>query len=295
MLLAAATLAIALPGIAAAHGVAGQRFFPTTFAVDDPFTSDELSVLGHTAEAGGGAAGPRLRTTSLGLGIAKRILPNLGIELDDDCRWLAPAGGGAASGPGNLAVSLKWQALESDTHEGLLSFAVSDELGGTGARAVGADPFSTVSAALLFGKGLGDLPDAAAFLRPLAVTGAVGPSFPVGAPAGSAATLGWGFTVQYSLMYLQSAVRDVGLPPPLDRMVAIVEVPAETCLGGACAGRTTATVNPGLAWIGRFMELGAAAEIPTGARALSDVGVFLLVHLFVDDLFPRSVGRPLFP
>src|SRR5215467_9385058 len=28
-----------------AHGFAGQRFFPTTLAVDDPFVSDELSFL----------------------------------------------------------------------------------------------------------------------------------------------------------------------------------------------------------------------------------------------------------
>ena len=26
-----------------AHGFAGQRFFPTTLAIDDPFVSDELS------------------------------------------------------------------------------------------------------------------------------------------------------------------------------------------------------------------------------------------------------------
>ena len=35
----------AIPAISFAHGVAGQRFFPTTFAVDDPFISDEFMVL----------------------------------------------------------------------------------------------------------------------------------------------------------------------------------------------------------------------------------------------------------
>ncbi|HEX2238111.1 MAG TPA: hypothetical protein VHJ19_07125, partial [Gammaproteobacteria bacterium] len=36
-----------------AHGFAGKRFFPTTFAVEDPFVSDEFSMLGsHIREPG---------------------------------------------------------------------------------------------------------------------------------------------------------------------------------------------------------------------------------------------------
>ena len=34
-----------LPVSSWAHGFAGQRFFPTTFQVDDPFISDEFSIL----------------------------------------------------------------------------------------------------------------------------------------------------------------------------------------------------------------------------------------------------------
>jgi len=41
------------------------------------------------------------------------------------------------------------------------------------------------------------------------------------------------------------------------------------------------------------MELGAAAEIPINPSGAS-VGVFVLLHLFVDDLFPGSIGRPIF-
>jgi len=31
-------------GSARAHGVVGQRFFPATLAIDDPFVADELSL-----------------------------------------------------------------------------------------------------------------------------------------------------------------------------------------------------------------------------------------------------------
>jgi hypothetical protein len=282
---------------ASAHGVAGQRFFPTTFAVDDPFINDELSVLFHSSEANGEAGRPRVRTTSLGVGFSKRILPGFGLELDQDYLWLNTAGEGTTSGFGNLAVTLKYQFLTSDAHETILSVGISDEIGGIGSSRVGAESFSTITPTFFFGKGLGDLPESVGFLRPLAVTGTVGASFPTQrATEGveNPTTLSWAFTVQYSLMYLQSAVKDVGLGAPFNRLVALVELPLQTCLNGDCAGQTTWTVNPGVAWIGKSVELAAAAEIPMTSQSGTGIGVFVLLHLFLDDLFPGSIGRPIF-
>jgi len=134
-------------------------------------------------------------------------------------------------------------------------------------------------------------------LRPLAITGVLGPSVPtqrITEGVENPATLTWAFTVQYSLMYLQSAVKDVGLGAPFNRLVVVVELPVQTCLNAGCGGQTTWTVNPGLAWIGRYLELGAAAEFPVSPES-GGVGVFVLVHLFIDDLFPGSIGRAIFP
>jgi hypothetical protein len=287
----------AFPPAASAHGAAGQRFFPTTFAVDDPFINDEFSVLFHTAEMNGEAAGPGVRTTSLNVGLSKRILPGFGLELNVPYLWLHTEGDGTGSGFGNLTVTLKYQFLTSAAHETILSIGVSDDIGGTGSSKVGAESFSTLSPSFFFGKGFGDLPPSAGLLRPLAITGVVGPSFPTQRTTGGVenpTTLTWAFTVQYSLMYLQAAVKDIGLGAPFNRLVALVELPAQSCLSGDCAGRTTWTVNPGVAWIGKYMELGAAAEIPVNQPA-AGVGVFVLFHLFVDDLFPESIGRPIFP
>jgi len=121
-----------IPAFASAHGVAGQRFFPTTFAVDDPFMNDELSLLVHSIEMHGEAGGPRVRTTSIDLGYSKRILPGVGLELDEQYLWLHTAGDGTASGFGNLAATLKYQFLTSAAHETLLSVGVTDEIGGIG-------------------------------------------------------------------------------------------------------------------------------------------------------------------
>jgi hypothetical protein len=286
-----------IPSNSFAHGVAGQRFFPTTFAVDDPFISDEFSVLYNSIKMNDEAGGPRIQTSSLDVGYSKRILPNFGIEVDESYQRLHTEGDGTISGFGNLGVNVKYQFYTSAEHETILSVGVSDEIGNTGARSV-SDPFSTISPAFFFGKGFGDLFESTSFLRPLAVTGVIGPNFPTSSTTNDVrnpTTLTWAFTVQYSLMYLQSVVKDVGLGQPFNRMVAVVEFPMETCLNGDCKNQTTGTVNPGLTWIGKYTELGIAAEIPMNPRSGAGTGVFVLFHLFIDDLFPKSIGRPIFP
>ena len=303
-----AMIAATTPAISYAHGVAGQRFFPTTFAVDDPFISDEFSILYNSITMNDEAGRARIRTTLLDVGYSKRVVPNFGIEVDEGYQRLRTDGAGTVSGFGNLGVNVKYQLYTSAEHETILSVGVSDEIGDTGNRNVGSDSFSTISPDFYFGKGFGDLPDSVGLLRPLAVTGVLGLNFPsrpqtvmVNGQTGeldtarNPTTLTWAFTVQYSLMYLQSAVKDVGLGVPFNRMVAVVEFPMETCLNGACKRQTTGTVNPGLAWIGKYTELGIAAEIPMNPRSGAGTGVFVLFHLFIDDLFPKSIGSPIFP
>jgi hypothetical protein len=296
------------PSISFAHGVAGQRFFPTTFAVDDPFVSDEFSVLFNSLAMDDQAGGPQVRTSSVDVAYAKRLLPNVGLEVADSYQRVQPDGESSVSGFGNLEVNVKYQFYSSASHETILSFGISDEVGNTGSRKVGSESFSIISPAFYFGKGFGDLPDSISFLKPMAITGVIGPNFPsqkqtitVNEDSGDIdverhpTTLTWAFTLQYSLMYLQSAVKDVGLGTPFNRMVAIVEFPMETCLNTDCKNQTSGTVNPGIAWIGKYSELGIAAEIPMNPRSGTGTGVFVLFHLFIDDLFPNSIGRPIFP
>ena len=291
-------LLVSLPLNSFAHGVAGQRFFPTTFAVDDPFISDEFSVLYNSIKMNDDAGGPQIQTSSLDIGYSKRITPKFGIEVDESYQSLHTDGDGTVSGFGNLGVNLKYQFYTNAEHETILSVGVSDEIGHTGSSKIGSATFSTISPAFYFGKGFGDLPASVNYLRPFAITGVIGPNFPTQKTIDGVenpTSLTWSFTVQYSLMYLQSAVKDVGLGAPFNRLVAVVEFPNETCLNTDCKNNTTSTINPGIAWIGKYTELGLAAEIPTSSRAGAGTGVFALFHLFVDDLFPKSIGRPIFP
>ena len=97
------------------HGTAGQRFFPTTLAVDDPFVSDEMSILfNHVQE-------PEQETNELSFAWAKRITPSLGIEIGDAYRFIKPDGEKSQSGFGNLEIGAKYQFFTSDSHETILS------------------------------------------------------------------------------------------------------------------------------------------------------------------------------
>lgn len=103
-------------------------------------------------------------------------------------------------------------------------------------------------------------------------------------------TLSWGFTVQYSLQYLQSFVKDLGLGAPFDRLIPLVELPLETCLNRGCGGRTTGTVNPGLIWFGKYLQLGIEAAIPINDRSGKNVGVRGLVEFLHRRSLPAKSG-----
>ena len=289
-----------VPALSWAHGFAGQRFFPTTFQVDDPFIADEFSILINRVK------GPDAMTTEIGIDYSKRILPNFGLEFHEAYLHQRAGDGGSANGWDNLGIGAKWQFLTNAPHELILSAGTDFDIGGTGAHQI-ADSFTTISPALFFGKGFGDLPESVKFLRPFAVTGAIGPNFPTRSGNVSVApetgetlvernptTLTWAFSLQYSLMYLQSFVKDIGLGNPFKRMIVVTEFPMETCMNVDCKGQITGTINPGVVWAGKLMQFGIAAQIPINSRSGSSVGVLGLLHLYVDDLLPESIGRPIF-
>jgi hypothetical protein len=176
---------------------------------------------------------------------------------------------------------------------------------------VGADSFTTWTPALFFGKGFGDLPNAVSFLRPLAITGLVGIAIPTSASTRAVTlndakgereidverhpnVLQWGFALEYSIIYLEEQVKDIGLHAPFDRLIPLIEVPLETPLNRGQSGPTTGTVNPGVIWSGKYFQVGAEAVIPINSHSGSDIGFVAQLHFYLDDLFPHSLGRPLF-
>jgi hypothetical protein len=201
-----------------------------------------------------------------------------------------------------MALGVKYVLFKSDPHEFLLSIGADIDLGGTGTRRVGSEGFTTYTPTLFYGKGLGDLPESLEWFRPLAVTGTFGGTIPSRSSNKSfnitdegleierepnTHVIQWGFTVQYNLQYLQSYVRDIGLPAPFNRMIPIVELAFQTPLDGPVSGRTTGTVNPGVIWFGRYIQLGLEAIIPINRASGKIVGVIGQIHFYLDDIAPN--------
>jgi len=303
MALAACLLA---PALAWGHGFAGKRFFPATPATDDPFVADELSLptitqrkLGATDDA------PATTERSTTIDFTKRITSDFGVGFGASYLRLAPEGGDVRKGFDNFSANVKYQFYKNDAREAIASVGVDWDIGGSGQSKVGAEPFSTWTPAIFVGKGFGDLPDSVKYLRPFAVTGSAGYAIPSRTSTttfdedGNASVeqhpdvFKLGFAIEYSLSYLQSFVKDVGLCEPFNKMIPLVEFDLQKPVNRGAAP-FTGTVNPGVIWAGSTMQFALEAVIPINNRTGGDTGFLFQVHFFLDDLFPRSLGKPIF-
>jgi hypothetical protein len=297
VLAGAAAFSLFVSDNAWAHGLAGARFFPATIVTDDPFVADELALPTVSSFKDEGD----VRTTSYSGDLAKRITPNFGLEFGGTYLQMRPPGGPNVDGFDNFSIGAKYQLLVAPMSETILAVGVDADIGGSGAKRIGAEDFTTFTPALFFGKGFGDLADAGSFMRAFALTGSAGISIATKSkvPNDSGGfenvphVLKIGLALEYSLPYLQSQVRNVGLAAPFDRVIPLVELSLETPLdhGG---GKTTGNVYPGVLWAGQYIQLGLEAIIPLNRDSGHNVGFLTQLHFYVDDLLPGSLGRPLF-
>jgi hypothetical protein len=256
---AASSVFLFTPSLASAHAIAGDRVFPSTMAVDDPGVGDEANLqYGHQRVPGDNGD---QSINTFDFEYDKLITPRLAVSIDGTYTM---QNNPTARGFDNFGVGLKYLLYVNDEHEFMTSVGVDAELGGTGSRAI-ADNFSTISPTIYAGKGMGDLPASLAYLRPIAITGEAGPALTTG--AGQPNAFNYGFTVQYSLPYLQQHVHDIGLPQPLANVIPLVEIPLSRS-----QGQTTGTVNPGFIWINRYGQFGVEAQIPINRASGSHVG-----------------------
>jgi hypothetical protein len=293
--LVAATAAALLPSAeATAHGFAGDRFFPATILTDDPFVADEGSLptvtLNPTQSDGS-------RELDLGSDLSMRITPDWDFTLSDQWERLKSPGVPAATGFGALTTGTQYQLFINPEHEAMGLAALDVTWGNTGrVQALGAPGFTTLSPTFDFGKGFGDLPDSVPWLRPFALTGNLSFNFPTQTETAGMLnpdSFFYGFAIEYSLPYLQSEVKDIGLRPPFNQMIPLVEFALTTPLNRGQTGMTTGTVQPGIIWSGQYFQVGAEAIIPTNSLSGHGIGGIVQLHFYLDDLFPNSIGRPI--
>ncbi len=295
---------------AAAHVIAGARVFPVTLTFDDPGVSDEASFpsFNYMRTGANGGTGPT-HEVDLGFEYDKTITDNTALIINDGYDVVHTENTGTESGWENLVITGKWQALTNAPHEAVVSLGVIREIGGTGTNHVNGDRFGSTTPTVYGGKGLGDVQ--VGWIRPFAVTSELGYTIadtrlrqtaPANPEQGIAASFNAGnsnawfgaVSVQYSVPYLQSQVRNVGLRGIFADMIPIVEFTWSSPASSPSNGSTAWIAAPGVIYLAQWGEVGVEALVPLDHAAGTNVGAVGLVHFFFDDLFPHSIGKPIF-
>ena len=297
-----------------AHEIVGNRFFPATIAIDDPGVNDELALptigLSKTGDK------PSFKQLDISGEYAKRITEDFGVSFGPTWSRVYAPGGPAMTGARgfqNLETTFKYRLYRNPDHEFVLSAGLEIEWGGSGAQQVGAERFSVYTPTLYFGKGFGDLPAGLDWARPFAITGQFGYSIPGNSKTVTGTidpdtgeqdvdtefhprVLNWGVSLQYSMPYLKSNVVDLGLPGFINRLIPIVEAAMQTPVSNTLSSGTvtTGTINPGLIYAGDKYQIALEAVIPVNRQSGSGVGIVGQLHFYLDDIFPTTLGRPIF-
>ena len=307
--LAGASLLSSEPAFA--HGFAGPHMFISTLLIDDPNVADEASLptFMWLDQPMDGGQTPALY--NLGFEFDKRITENFGFSVSDGYNWLHMPGAKTATGWDNVEATLKYKPYVSAEHEFMVSIGVSREFARTGATgANGAvldvDDTSSTTPTIYWGKGFGDLP--IGFLRPLALTGTLGYTIAdkklkvIGTDPDSGDLLfnngisnGWtgGLSLQYSFRYLQGQVKDLGWPEFVNRLTPVVELAWSSSAGRPSQDSTQYLFGVGVNYTADWYAVGVEALIPGNKQTGSHAGVIAQFHLYFDDMFPNSLGKPI--
>jgi hypothetical protein len=288
----------ALAGAAAAlwlssaypHAVCGDRVFPATIAIDDPGVTDELTapILAWLPQNSNGA-----QEFDATFNWAKTIFPDFALSVGTGPTWEHPGGYGWDA----LNTEAKYQFFCIPEHEFMGSVGFTVIWGGTGTGTQSGTP-NMYTPVIDVGKGFGDLPTSMNLLRPFAITGAVSTTTPGQAVWNGnqfATSFSWGFTIQYSLPYYSSQVGEIsnGL---FKHLIPLVEGVFSTPTANAAPGTwgTTGTIQPGVVYMADKWQFALEAVIPINGASGHGVGVAAVLDFFMDDIFPDSIGKPIF-
>ena len=282
-----------------AHCFVGARFLPATLVTDDPCVADEMSL--PTVSWSKTADMPPATEWNISADLSKRITQDFGISFSDRWTQIHQPGGFKIAGFSDFETSAQYQLLKDGTHELAMLLGLIVDWGGTGASNSGiGTAFSLLTPAFNFGKGFGDLPEQAGWLRAFAITGQVGyqvptRSFDVIAGTPIPQVLAWSGSLQYSMPYLKSEIQDLQLPDLINHLIPIVEFQMSTPVANNFGNSfiTIGTINPGVIWVGSYFQVGLEAQVPVNGASGHGVGVIGQLHLYLHDMFPSTIGQPL--
>ena len=304
----------------------GDRYFPSTLATTVPTAADFYNPP-YFVKLPDTATTPSTREFDIPTTYSRLVTKDWAVFFTETFRVIEDANRGTRSGFDNLVIGTQYQLYTNPEHQFVVTVGGTAAIGGTGAPGI-ASTFSTLTPTVYIGKGFGDLPDSAAWLRPLTITATGAVAVPTDATTLTSTSLGsvnlpletgafnslttlptgpttlaatvnpkilqLGFALEYSLVTNEyTGPNRTGTRYP-QGWVPLVEFTTSTPLNGPLAGRTTGTVNPGVIWINRYLQVAAEAIIPMDAHSGRDVGARLQAHLYLPAIFPDFYSKPIF-
>jgi len=294
-----------------AHGFAGPHMFVSTLIIDDPNVADEASLPTFSYQPQPADNGLVSNLYAADFEFDKRITENFGFAINGGYQWLKQPGMKTANGWENFSGTLKYKPYVNDEHEFMMSVGVVRNFARTGANGTNGatldnDDSSSTAPTFYFGKGFGDLP--IGWARAFAITGelsyqiadkklkGIGTDPDTGAALFNNGTWNqWagGLSLQYSIRYLQSQVKDYGLPEFVNKLTPLVEVAWSSPASQPNQGSTQYLIAPGINYTAQNYAITVEALIPGNKQTGSHVGAIAQFHLYFDDLFPNSLGKPI--
>jgi hypothetical protein len=286
----------------------GDRFFPSTLATTVPTPADFYNPPYFVRLPDTTTTTPTTHEIDIPTTYSRLVTRDLSVFFTETFRVLDDVNKGTRTGFDNFVIGAQYQLYANPEHQFVFTVGGTAAIGGTGSSQIGAASFSTLTPTFYIGKGFGDLPDSLAWLRPLTVSATVAVAVPTESgslttttPPAGATTLSetinpkilqLGFALEYSLVTNQyTGANRTGTRYP-EGWVPLVEFTTSTPLNGPNAGRTTGTVNPGVIWVNRYLQVGVEAIIPIDAHSGRDVGARAQAHLYLPAIFPDL--KPIF-
>lgn len=258
-----------------------HRVFVGTFLGNYAEVGDYFSISGSTANS----------TSSGSMYLEKAVAPRSSISIYAGLQRINTDGDGA-SGWDNVQLNFKQTLIWLERQEFVLSVGPSIAVP-TGDRNVGAESHPREGFEMLFDKGFGDLPDAVAWLRPVAIEGGAAWQ---GKLTGAKDDLISGYLeLEYSLGYLNDyaggfhVMRELrGFTPHLDfdysQYLAAHRNPTLPSF----------ELTPGVAWLNSIFEVNIGAHFGVNGYASHPDAVALvwLLGVSYDELIPALKWTP---
>jgi hypothetical protein len=302
----------------------GDRYFPSTLATTVPTAADFYNPP-YFVKLPDTSTTPSTREFDIPTTYSRLVTKDWAVFFTETFRVIEDSNRGRRSGFDNLVIGTQYQLYTNPEHQFVVTVGGTAAIGGTGAPGI-ASTFSTLTPTVYIGKGFGDLPDSAAWLRPLTISATAAVAVPTASSTLTSTSLGsvnlpvetgafnslttlptgpttlaatvnpkilqLGFALEYSLITDEyTGPNRTGTRYP-QGWVPLVEFTTSTPLNGPLAGRTTGTVNPGVIWVSHYLQVGVEAIIPMDAHSGRDVGVRAQAHLYLPAIFPGL--KPIF-